>query len=93
MQCIIYVRQTDELSLYTQFNECARYAKKYGYSIKGKVFDFTGNELHTAIDKVVFQDDVSSLIVYDKNIIGDFETALFYRIYLEKFNKKLLVCE
>lgn len=92
MNCIIYVSDNCDISIYQQFNEVAQYAKRYGYSIKSKVLDFSGSELYKAIDKVVFDSEVNSLIVYNSGSIGDFETALFYRIYLEKFGKKLIFC-
>ena len=90
MNCIIYVCDNSDISIYQKFNECARYAKHYGYSIYGKVLDFSNTEFYKAVDKVTFNDDVSCLIVYDKKSIGDYETALFYKIYLDKFGKKLM---
>lgn len=93
MNCIIYVRHNDEKSLYAQFNRCAEYAKRNGYSVSGKVLDFQGNEFYKAVDKAIFDDDVSCLIVYDRNSIGDYDTALFYQIYLNKFDVKLISVE
>lgn len=92
MQCIIYVRDNLDISIYDQFNECARLAKRYAYSVKSKTLDFTGNEFYKAIDMAVFDKEVDALIVYKADNIGDHETALFYRIYLEKFGKKLVSC-
>lgn len=92
MNCIIYVSDNSDISIFQQFNEAARYAKRYGYSIKSKVLDFTGSEFYKAIDKVVFDNEVHALIVYNLDSIGDYETALFYRIYLEKFDRKLISC-
>ena len=92
MNCIIYVCDNSDISIYQKFNDCARFAYRYGYSIKSKVLDFSGGELYAAVDKVVFDDEVSALIAYDSRCLGDFETALFYRIYLEKFGKKLIFC-
>lgn len=92
MNCIIYVCDNSDIPIYQQFNEAAQHAKRYGYSIKSKVLDFTGSEFYKAVDKVVFDNEVNSLIVYNQKSIGDYETALFYRIYLEKFGKKLIVC-
>lgn len=91
MQAVIYVRNYNDIPIYKQFNICAEYAKRYGYSIKSKVLDFTGSEFYKAVDKVVFDDETSFLIVYDRKCIGDNETVLFYKIYLSKFNKKLLI--
>lgn len=92
MKAIIYVSDNSDTSIYQKYNACARYANRYGYSIKSKVLDFTGNEFYKAVDKVVFDAEVSSLLVYDKNSIGDFDTALFYQIYLDKFGKQLISC-
>lgn len=92
MNCVIYVRLRADVSIYDQWNECARYASRFGYSIKHKIWDIRGDRLHEAIDKAVFQDDVYAVIVYDNRIVGDFETSLFYKIYLDKFGKKLLSC-
>lgn len=90
MNCIIYVCDNSETSIYQKFNECAKFASRFGFSISGKIFDFTGNEFYKAIDKVVFNNEIGGLMVYNLNSIGDFETAIFYRIYLEKFGKKLI---
>ena len=92
MNCIIYVSDNCDISIYQQFNKAARYAKRYGYSVKSKMLDFSNSEFYKAVDKVVFDSEVDALIVYNLNSIGDFETALFYRIYLEKFGKKLISC-
>lgn len=92
MNCIIYVSDNSDISIYQQFNEAAHYAKRYGYSIKAKVLDFTGKEFYAAVDKVVFDKDIKALIVYNMDNIGDYETGLFYRIYLDKFGKKLIAC-
>lgn len=92
MQCIVYVRDNSDISIYQKFNECARFASRHGYSIKRRLLDFSGNEFYKAIDKVVFDNEVTALIVYNLDSIGDFETALFYRIYLEKLGKKLIAC-
>lgn len=92
MQCIIYVRDSEDISLYEQFNRCAAYAKRHGYSIAGKVLDFEGGSFYQAADKAVFNDNVDCVIVYRESCIGDFEDCLFFRIYLNKFNKKLIFC-
>lgn len=81
-----------EVSIYEQWNKCSQYAKRFGYSIADKVLDFDGSRFHEAVDKAVFNDDIGCMIVYDSKCIGNFEDNLFYRIYLNKFNKKLLFC-
>lgn len=93
MSCIIYVRQTDEISLYEQFNKCAEYAKRYGYSIENKVLDFEGNRFYEAINKVIVDHDITSLIIYSKDAAFDKnDDYLFYRIYCDKLGKKLISC-
>lgn len=91
MQVIIYVRQRDEISLYEQFNKCANYAKRYGYSISGKVLDFDGTHFYEAINKVIVEHDISALLIYSKEIVfPESDDYLFYRIYLEKLGKKII---
>lgn len=93
MQVVIYVRQRDEISLYEQYNKCANYAKRYGYSISGKVLDFDGTHFHEAINKVIVEHDIEALLIYSKDMVFDKnDDYLFYRIYLEKLGKKLISC-
>ena len=94
MQCIIYVRQSGNISLYTQFNNCSKYSKRYGYSIKSKVLDFEGDRFYEAVNKIIADDEISTFIIYSKDIAFDSnDDYLFYRIYLEKLGKKLINCE
>lgn len=91
MQVIIYARQTDEISIYEQYNKCANFAKNYGYSISGKVLDFDGTHFHEAINKVIVEHDVAALMIYSKeSVFPKNDDYLFYRIYLEKLGKKLI---
>lgn len=91
MSVIIYVRQTDEISLYEQYNLISDYCKRYGYSISGKVLDFDGTTFHNAINKVVANDDIKGLIIFDQNqLFNSLDDILFYRIYFEKLGKKLV---
>lgn len=93
MQAIIYVRQRDEISLYGQFNKCADYAKKYGYSIAGKVLDFDGKRLHEAINKIIPASESAALIIYSKEKAFDsYNDYIFFRIYLEKLGHKIISC-
>ena len=69
MNAIIYVRHNEEISLYTQFNKCAEYAKKQGYSINGKVFDFDGKHFHEAINKVIADRNITILMIYNKSLV------------------------
>ena len=91
MQVVIYVRQTDEISLYEQYNKCANYAKRYGYSISGKVLDFDGTRFHDAINKVIVEHDIEALMIYNKDMVfPKADDYLFYRIYCDKLGKKLI---
>lgn len=92
MNCIIYVCDNSDISIYQKYNECARLAKHYGYSIYSRVLDFSGTEFFKTVDKVVSNNDVSSLIIYDRKSIGINEVFFFYKIYLDKFGKKLIIC-
>lgn len=93
MNCIVYVRHSEDISLYTQFNKCAEYAKQYGYSIAGKVFDFDGKHLHEAINKVIANSEITILMIYSKEVVfPKYNDYLFFRIYLEKLGKKLVSC-
>lgn len=93
MSVVIYVRQNGDISLYEQFNKCAEYAKRYGYSIEHKVLDFEGNGFYEAINKVIVEHDVTALMIYNKDMVFDKnDDYLFYRIYLEKLGKKLISC-
>lgn len=93
MQSIIYVRQTGEISLYEQFNNCADYAKRYGYSIAGKVLDFDGKRLHEAINKIIPFSVPVALVIYSKEAAFDNnDDYLFFRIYIEKLGHKLIIC-
>lgn len=93
MNCIVYVRQTEEISLYKQFNKCAEYAQKHGYSINGKVLDFDGKHFHEAVNKVVADDNITMLMIYNKEVVfHQYNDYLFFKIYCEKLNKKLISC-
>lgn len=93
MQAIIYVRQKDKISLYEQFNKCADYAKRRGYSISGKVLDFEGKKFHEAVNKIIPKTESAALIVYSKEAAFDNnDDYLFLRIYLEKLGHKIISC-
>lgn len=94
MNCVIYAKQTDEISVYEQYNQCASFAKRYGYSIDGKVLDFDGTKFHEAVNKVIAERDVVALIIYSKDVVFDSnDDYLFYKIYLEKQDKRLVSAE
>lgn len=94
MSCVIYARQTEEVSIYEQYNQCAEYAKRYGYSIEYKVLDFDGTKFYEAINKVIVEHDIYALIVYSKDAaFKDNDDYLFYKIYCDKLGKKLITCK
>jgi hypothetical protein len=91
MQAVIYVRNDKDIPIYEQFNVCAEFAKRYGYSIEHKVLDFEGNIFYEAINKVIVEHYITALIIYDKgNAFDSEDDYIFYRIYLEKLGKKLI---
>lgn len=93
MQAIVYVRQRDEISLYEQFNICAEYCKKFGYSISGKILDFEGNRFYEAVNKIIPKTESTVIIIYSKNATFDNnDDYLFFKIYLEKLGHKLISC-
>lgn len=94
MNCVIYAKQNDDISVYEQYNQCAALTKRYGYSIAGKVIDFDGTKFHEAINKVIAERDVVALIIYSKDVVFDSnDDYLFYKIYLEKQGKRLVSAE
>lgn len=93
MECIIYVRDSGDIPLYSQFNKCADFAARYGYYISGKFLDFEGNRFYEAVNKIIANDEITTMIIYGKDVVfKDNDDYLFYRIYLEKLGKKLISC-
>lgn len=94
MNCVIYAKQNDDISVYKQYNQCAALAKRYDYSIAGKVLDFDGTNFHKAINKVIAEHNISVLIIHSRSIVFDNSNDhLFYKIYLDKQGKKLMLAE
>lgn len=92
MSCVIYAKQNDDISVYEQYNQCATLAKRYGYSIESRVLDFDGTNFHKAVNRVIAECDVVALIIYSKDIVfNDYSEFVFYRIYLDKLNKELII--
>lgn len=90
MNCVIYVCDNIDISIYEQWNSCSQYCKRYGISISDKVLDFEGGNFYQAVDKAVFNDDIDNVVTYNQTCIGGFEDNIFFRIYLTKFDKKLI---
>lgn len=94
MNCVIYAKKNDDISVYEQYNQCSALAKRYGYSIVGKVLDFDGTKFHEAINKVIVEHDVFALIIHSKDIVfNNNDDYVFYKIYLDKLEKKLVTAE
>ncbi len=92
MQAVIYVRNDKNIPIYEQYNKCAEFVKRQGYSISGKVLDFDGKNFHEAVNKVIAEHNICALIVYSKETAFDnYNDYLFYRIYIEKLGKKLIL--
>lgn len=91
MKAIIYVCDNTEVPIYEQFNLCGIYCKRHGYIISDKVFDFEGGHFYQAVDKAIFNDDIYGVVVFSNDCIGNFEDNIFFRIYLNKFGKKLII--
>ena len=67
MNAVIYVRENADIPIYAQFNRCAGYAIRYGYSISGKVLDYDGNIFHEAVNKVIADKNITILMIYSKD--------------------------
>lgn len=94
MNAVIYARENGDIPIYEQFNKCAEYAKRYGYSISGKVLDYEGNIFHEAVNKVIADKNITILIIYSKDsAFTHNDDYLFFKIYLEKLGKQLVVVE
>ena len=94
MQCVIYVRDNGGIPIYEQFNKCANFAQRHGYSVAGKVLDFDGKQFHEAVNKIIPKTERAALIVYSKEAaFSNADDYLFFRIYLEKLGHKLITCE
>ena len=93
MNCVVYVRDSVNISVYKQYNVCAEYAKRHGYSIAGKVFDFDGKIFHEAVNKIIPSNEPLVLVIYSKETVFDNnDDYLFFRIYLERLGHKLIFC-
>ena len=94
MNAVIYVRENGDTPIYEQYNRCAGYAKRYGYSISGKVLDYEGNVFHEAVNKVISDRNITILMIYSKDsAFTHNDDYLFFKIYLEKLGKQLVVVE
>ena len=91
MQAVIYVRNDKDIPIYEQYNKCAEFVKRQGYSISGKVLDFDGTQLHKAVNMVIADNATTTLMIYSKDsVFAQYNDYLFYIIYLEKLGKKLI---
>ena len=45
---------------------------------------------YQAVDKAVCNGDIDGVVSYSPACIGDFQDNLFFRIYLNEFDKKLI---
>ena len=94
MNAVIYVRDNGDIPIYAQFNKCAEYAAKNGFPVIGKVLDFDGKHLHEAINKIIASREPKALIIYSiDEAFDNYNDYIFYRVYLETFKHRLIVCE
>lgn len=94
MNCIIYAKNANNITVFEQHNVCAEKAKRYGYSVAHRIFDIRGDRFTEAINKVTAHQEIEALIIYDKWIIfKDYDEFLFYYIYLRKLGKKLILAK
>ena len=93
MNAVIYVRDSGGIPIYSQYNKCADYANRQGYSIVGKVLDFESNKFHEAVNMTISKAETVALLIYSReSAFDDFEEYLFFKIYLEKLGKQLVSC-
>lgn len=92
MNCVIYATNNNRVPMFEQHNKCAEFAKRQGYSIEKRYFDIRGDKLHEAVNQCLFY-NVDALLIYDKTVLGTLEDFLFYRIYLEKFDRCIITCK
>ena len=92
MNCVIYASNNNRVPMFEQHNYCAEFAKRKGYTIEKRYFDIRGDKLHEAINQCLFY-GAGALLIYDKSVIGSSEDFLFYKIYLEKFDRCIIVCK
>lgn len=92
MNCVIYASNDNSIPMFEQHNYCAEYAKKKGYTVEKRYFDIRGDKLHEAVNQCLFY-GVSTLLVYDKSVIGNPEDFLFYNIFLTMYERSLVACK
>ena len=64
------------------------------FPIVALLLDFEGNIFYEAINKVIVEHDITALMIYNKNTAFDSDDDyLFYRIYLERLGKKLILAK
>lgn len=91
MNTILYVRHNETISLFAQHNQCKEIAKRYGFHIKERVFDYSGDLLHEAINKIISDNETTTLIIYSNDVVfNSSEDSLFYSIYLKKLGKQII---
>lgn len=90
MKCVIYTKNDINIPVSKQFQECARYAMRNGLYISYHITGLKEDDISEAIDKVLFNENISTLIIFDRQLVlKSYDDYLFLRIYLEKFGKEL----
>lgn len=91
MRCVIYTKNNLNVSISTQFQECRKYAFEKGLKVAYHIDDINGNRFNEAVNHLLANSDITTLIVYNKYIaFDDMDEYKFYCVYFVKLNKQLL---
>lgn len=91
MKAVIYTRNDLRVPISKQFQACRDLARKKGLKVAYHIDDTTGERFGEAVNLVVGNREISTVIIYSKAVaFDDPEEHLFYCIYFVKLNKELL---
>lgn len=91
MKCVIYTRNNLKVPISKQFQECKQYAYKKDLKIAYHIDDVNGDKFHEAVNLVIANKDITTLLVYDYKVaFDDMDECRFYCIYMVKLNKELV---
>ena len=91
MKAVVYTRNNLKVPISKQFQECKKLAEKRGLKVAYHIDDTTGAKFHEAVNLVIANKGITSLIIYNKNIaFDDLEEYKFYCIYFVKLNKEMI---
>ena len=90
-KCVIYTRNNLKVPISEQFRVCRKFAHQQGFKIAYHIDDVNGDRFHEAVNFVIGNKNITSLIIYNKvAAFDDMDEFLFFCIYMVKLNKQLL---